>query len=155
VPGIASASEDLALTVFPELSLAVNVTTVVPRGKTVGASLTTVGAGSARSTALAPARKAATFVFAAGTGAFAVRVSAAGTVSLGADVSRTVTGNDAFALAPRLFVAVHETVVAPIANVEPLLGVQLIASGGSGSAPSCAETAYVTTAPAGLVASTT
>ncbi len=52
-----------------------------------------------------------------------------------------MTDHEAFAVAPRLFVAVHTTVVEPSLNVEPLFGVQLIASGGSGSAPSCAEAA--------------
>ena len=130
VPGTARVSDDFALVVLPDASFAVNVTTVVPSRNTPGASVATVGTGSTRSTARAPARNAAMFAFAAATGAPAVSVSAAGTVSLGAEVSRTVTDHEAFAVAPRLFVAVHTTVVEPSLNVEPLFGVQLIASGG-------------------------
>ncbi len=147
--------DDFADATLPTASFAVNVTTVVPGGSIAGMSETSDGFGSTRSTARAPARYTPTVGLDAGTATAEPRVIGAGTVSLGGDVSRTATVNEPLAPTPSVFFAVHATVVEPSLNVEPLFGAQLIASGGIGSAPSSAETAYVTTAPFGPVASTT
>src|SRR5262249_35558169 len=67
------------------------------------------------------------------------------------DAPLTCTVNDSEALFPDASVAVHVTVVVPIANALPLGGTQ--ATAGFGSKSSVAVALNVTTAPAGLVAS--
>jgi len=70
-------------------------------------------------------------------------------VTTGSVVSCTVTVNEAVPVLPAASLAVHVTVVIPIANVEPEAGVQV----GPLVTPmlSVAVTAYVTTAPEELV----
>src|SRR5215831_19468863 len=75
----------------------------------------------------------------------------AGTVITGAVVSLTVTVNDAEATLPALSDAVHVTVVVPSGKVDPDAGVHV--TGTTPSTSSSADAVYVTTAPAGLVAS--
>ena len=74
-------------------SVAVNVTTVSPMGKVLGASLVTVGLGSTASLADAPARKAAIAESEAGVplASTACTVMPPGQVMAGAVVSSTVT----------------------------------------------------------------
>src|SRR5881409_1788784 len=79
-------------------------------------------------------------------------VAFAGTVTTGPVVSVTVTVKVLVPTLAWLSVAVHVTVVAPNANVDPLAGVQLVATGPS--SVSVAEAVKVNTAPVVLVAST-
>lgn len=74
-----------------------------------------------------------------------------GTVMLGGVVSTTETENDPDPALPPASTAEQCTVVAPSGNVEPLGGVQVIATGPS--TRSYAEAEYETDAPAGPVAS--
>src|SRR5437868_2609461 len=79
-------------------------------------------------------------------------VMLAGSDSTGGVVSRTVTVNDAEAVALRLSVALQPTVVVPSGKTAPEPGVHV-----TGRLPSCASVALaanVTAAPAGPVAST-
>jgi len=66
-------------------------------------------------------------------------VAFAGTVTTGPVVSVTVTVNDAAPWLPCASVAVHVTVVAPNGNVDPLAGVQLVATGPSSVSVADAE----------------
>ena len=77
---------------------------------------------------------------------------AAGGVTDGANVSTTITLNDAVRVLPCASLAVQVTVVAPSANVDPLAGAQLGVTGPS--SVSAADAAYVNGAPVGPVAST-
>ena len=75
----------------------------------------------------------------------------AGSESVGAVVSRTVTVNEPLAVLLCASVALHCTVVVPIAKVEPERGLQVTGTGPSTS--SLADAEYVTVAPAAEVAS--
>src|SRR5882762_5498919 len=79
-------------------------------------------------------------------------VAFAGTVTTGPVVSLTVTVNVLVATLAWLSVAVHVTVVAPNTNVDPLAGVQLVATGPSSA--SVADAVKMYTAPVEPVAST-
>src|SRR5438128_1095621 len=79
-------------------------------------------------------------------------VAFAGTVTTGAVVSVTVTVNDAVPRLPCASVAAQVTVVGPNGKVNPLAGVQVVASGPSRI--SVADAVKVWAAPAALVAST-
>lgn len=84
---------DVASTLLPDESVAVNRTVVVPTGNSGGASCVIAGAGSTTSVAVAPERNAAISGDVAGTGFVPVvdTVIAAGTVSVGSPVSWTTT----------------------------------------------------------------
>src|SRR2546426_1326145 len=79
-------------------------------------------------------------------------VAFAGTVTTGPVVSVTVTVNDAALWLPCASVAVQVTVVAPKGKVDPLAGVQLVAT--TPSRRSVADAVKLKIAPAALVAST-
>jgi len=57
-PATETVTVDVALTTFPEASVAVKRTVVVPAGNAAGASVVMFGLGSTMSLAEAPARKA-------------------------------------------------------------------------------------------------
>src|SRR3990172_7037879 len=102
----------VAVAVFPEASVAVKVTVVVPSGKTAGALLTTVGAASQISVAVGngtvtgvPSRLVCSTRMGAGT--FEIT---------GAVVSTTLTEGVAVAVFPEASVAVNVTVVVPSGN---------------------------------------
>src|SRR5437879_656794 len=111
------------------------------------------GAASRRSTAVPPARNAPTRSDAAEAGTLprapltsvAATVMAAGGVTDGANVSTTITLNDAVRVLPCASLAVQVTVVAPSANVDPLAGAQLGVTGPSSvsAAASPAPVAHV------------
>jgi hypothetical protein len=122
---------DVAEETFPKLSVARNVTVVVPIGKIDGALLETFTKPT-RSLARAPSRKRATTGFVAGTplGPVAVTVIESGGSSVGAAVSTTVTVNEAVPVLLRVSIALHVTVVAPSGKVfpedkEPQVGVSV------------------------------
>src|SRR2546428_3584109 len=79
-------------------------------------------------------------------------VAFAGTVTTGPVVSVTVTVNEAALWLPCASVAAQVTVVAPNGNVDPLVGVQLVAT--TPSRRSVADAVKLKIAPAALVAST-
>src|SRR5919108_428978 len=79
-------------------------------------------------------------------------IAFAGTVTTGPVVSATVTVNDAEPVLPFESAALQLTVVEPSANVAPLAGVQVTATGPSMA--SVADAVYVKTAPVAPVAST-
>src|SRR2546427_10028723 len=82
----------------------------------------------------------------------ASRVALAGTVTTGPVVSVTVTVNVFVPTFAWMSVAVHVIVVAPNGNVDPLVGVQLVAT--TPSRRSVADAVKLKIAPAALVAST-
>ena len=132
---------------FARLSLAVQVTVVAPSGNVAplaGVQLTATGPSIA---SVADALNVNT----APAGPVASTLAFAGTVTIGAPVSLTVTVNEAEPVLPCASVAVQVTTVAPIGNVEPLAGVQLAAI--TPSMLSVAETPNANTAPVGAVAS--
>src|SRR5437660_1638039 len=118
------------------------------------------GAASRRSTAVPPARIAPTRSDGAEAGTLprapltsvAATLMAAGGVTDGANVSTTITLNDAVRVLPCASLAVQVQVVAPSANVDPLAGAQLGVTGPS--SVSAADAAYVNGAPVGPVSST-
>jgi hypothetical protein len=113
--------------VLPCVSVAVQVTVVVPRGNVESL-------GGAQLTGRAPSMLSvadAEYVNTAPVGPVASTVAFAGTVRTGGAVSLTVTVNEAEPVLPRVSVAVQVTVVVPSGNVEPLAGLQL-----TGRAPS-------------------
>src|SRR6266850_2144422 len=133
---------------LPCASVAVQLTVVGPNGNVdplVGVHVVAM-LPSSRSVADAVNVKAAPAALVASTVAFA------GTVMTGPVVSVTVTVNDAVLWLPCASVAVHVTVVAPTGNVDPLAGVQVVAT--APSSVSVADAVKVKTAPAALVAST-
>jgi hypothetical protein len=128
--------------------LAVQVTVVVPTGKVdpeagvhVGVSAPSTGsvAVTVKLTFAPPALVAAAVMF-------------AGTTITGGRDWVTVTVNVFVPVLPRLSVALHVTVVVPIANVDPEAGVHVTAI--APSSGSVAEAANVTCAPPGIVAAT-
>jgi hypothetical protein len=130
-------------------SVAEHVTVVVPIGKTLPeVGLHVVGrVPSNRSSALAENATAAP------AGDVASAVMLAGTVTIGAVLSVTVTVNVFVVALPRLSVAVQLTVVVPSANVLPEALAQLVDTGLLTLLGSVAVTAKVTAAPAPDVAS--
>jgi hypothetical protein len=113
--------------VLPCVSVAVQVTVVVPKGKVeplAGVQLT------GRAPSMLSVADAA-YVKTAPVGPVASIVAFAGTVRTGGAVSLTVTVNVAEPVLPRVSAAVQVTVVVPKGKVEPLAGVQL-----TGRAPS-------------------
>src|SRR3989442_2295716 len=138
---------DAAL-LLPCASVAVQVTVVAPNGKVdplVGVHVV-ASLPSSRLVADAAQLNVAPVAFVAST------VACAGTVTTGPVVSVTVTVNDAALWLPCASVAVHVTVVAPTAKVNPLVGVQLVAT--TPSRRSVADALKLKIAPAALVAST-
>lgn len=136
---------------LPRLSLATQVTVIAPSGNVdpeIGVQLT----GRAPSTTSA-AEGAGVYVSAAPSDVNASSVVLAGTLTTGPFVSLIVTSNDPVAILPAASVAVQETAVVPIGNVEPLAGAH--ATTGAGLDPSLASTVKLTTAPFGPVASVT
>jgi hypothetical protein len=133
--------------VLPCVSIAVQVTVVVPSGNVeplAGLQLT----GRAPSTlSVADAE----YVNTAPVGPVPSTVAFVGTVRTGGAVSLTVTVNEAEPVLPCVSAAVQVTVVTPIGNVEPLAGAQL--TGRAPSTLSVADTKYVKTAPFGPMAS--
>jgi len=77
---------------------------------------------------------------------------AAGGVTDGANVSTTITLNDAVRVFPCVSLAVQATVVAPSGNVDPLADVQVATT--LPSTASTADAVYANAAPVGPVAST-
>jgi hypothetical protein len=119
---VSTVTVKLQLVLLPEVSVAVQVTVVVPIGKvepeaglqtkpTPGQLSETTGA----KVALAPAGQVGSFTMLPG------QVMAGGSVSL------TVTVNWQLPVLPCASVAEHVTVVVPLANVEPDAGEQLTA----------------------------
>jgi hypothetical protein len=117
---VSTVTVKLQLVLLPEVSVAVQVTVVVPIGKvepvaglqtktTPGQLSETTGA----KVALAPAGQVGSFTMLAG------QVIAGGCVSL------TVTVNWQLAVWPEVSVAVQVTVVVPFWNVDPEAGLQL------------------------------
>src|SRR5207302_943478 len=163
---------DAAVPMLPLASRERKTTFVVPSGNSVlaVASITVAftlacgtrrtGAASRRSTAVPPARNAPTRCDTAEAGTLpraplisvAATVMAAGGVTDGANVSTTITLNDAVRVFPCVSLAVHATVVAPSGNVDPQPGVHATAT--LPSTASTAEAVYVNTAPVAPVAST-
>jgi hypothetical protein len=136
----------------------VNFTAVVPTGKLEGAFEVTFAAGSTRSVARAAPRKVLIVGSVAATGAVLAATvirSGAGTLRRGGVESITRRTNEAVALTPSEFVAVHVTVVEPRPKAEPLAGLQIVACDGNDRPASSAVTAKVATAPLGPVASNT
>jgi hypothetical protein len=116
-----------AAPLLPVVSVAVQVTVVGPSGNVdplAGVQLTAT-LPFTRSFAVAVKVKLAPVAPVASTVAFA------GTVTTGPVVSATVTVNDAAPLLLLASVAVHETVVDPSGNVDPLAGVQVTGRGPS------------------------
>jgi hypothetical protein len=126
----------------------VHVTVVGPSGNVDPLAGVQVTGRGPSTTSLADAVKlnAAPVVLVASTVAFA------GTVTTGPVVSVTVTVKDAAPLLPLVSVAVHETVVGPSGNVDPLAGVQV--TGRGPSTPSLADAVKLNAAPVAPVAST-
>jgi hypothetical protein len=142
-------TEKLHVAVLPPLSVAVQVTVVVPIGKVLPlAGLhVTVGFGSHASEPLAVK------VTAAPLGLVHSATMSAGQVTVGATSSRTVTEKLQVALLPESSVAVHVTVVMPTGKVLPLGGLHVTV--GLGSQLSVALALKVTTAPLPPVQSVT
>jgi hypothetical protein len=134
--------------VLPRVSLPVHVTVVGPSGNVdplAGVHVTST-APSTPSVADVVKLNAAPVEPVASTAA------SAGTVTVGAVVSATVTVKDAAVLLPRVSVPVHVTVVGPSGNIAPLAGAQVTAV--LPSTASLAVAAYVNTAPVAPAAST-
>src|SRR3989442_648405 len=130
------------------LSVAVHVTVVAPNGKVdplAGVQLVATGPSSV---SVADAVKVNT----APAALVASTVAFAGTVTTEPVVSDPVTVKVFVPTLACLSAAVHVTVVAPNGKVDPLAGVQLVATAPSNV--SVAEAVKVNTAPAALVAST-
>jgi hypothetical protein len=133
---------------LPALSAAVQETAVVPMAnvlpeagkQTTGTTPSIASSDDAAKVTVAPLAPVAS------------AVTSAGRVSTGPIESRTITVKLPLDELPLLSVAEHDTGVAPIANVAPEAGVQL--TGTMPSTASSADAVKVTTAPAGLVAST-
>jgi hypothetical protein len=102
----------------------VHVTVVAPNGKVDPLAGVQVVATAPSNTSVADALKVTT----APAALVASTVAFAGTVTTGPVVSVTVTVNEAAPLLPCASVAVHVTVVVPTAKVDPLVGVQLVAT---------------------------
>src|SRR3989454_107598 len=130
------------------LSVAVHVTVVAPNWKVDPLAGVQLVATAPSSVSVAEAVKVNT----APAALVASTVAFAGTVTTGPVVSLTVTVKVLVPTLAWLSVAVHVTVVAPNGNVDPLAGVQLVAT--MPSSRSVAEAVKVNTAPAALVAST-
>ena len=147
-------TEEEATVLLPALSVAVNVTVVVPIGNEPGALFATGTVPSTRSVAFAEPRNAEIVGSLAGKEFGLLSVIAAGMFMRGAVVSTTVTTNDECPEFPWPSEALQVTVVLPSGNVEPDTGRHLMAAGVSGpSTRSLAEVVKVTTAPAGPLAS--
>lgn len=108
---------------FPASSVAVNGTAVVPAANTSGALVVIAGAASTASVAFAPLRNAAITGSLAGTpsGLEVVTVMGSGTETVGAVVSRTMTGNEAVtgSSSTSSSTIVQVTVVSPSAKRDP------------------------------------
>ncbi|MFN8224165.1 MAG: hypothetical protein U0R50_13070 [Gaiellales bacterium] len=116
----------LAEPVFPEASVAVQVTVVLPSGKLEPLEGTQVGV---------PAVDVALKVTDVLVTPFTETTESAGVVTPGAVWSRTTTSNDPVEVLPRPSVPVHETAVVPSENVDPEAGEQLTETGPLGSEP--------------------
>ena len=138
----------LALTALWCASVAEQVTLVAPIGKVAPVGTEQLGVTDPSTRSVAEAVYATT----APAELVASTVIVPGTVNVGAFVSATVTAKTALVLLPCESVAVQPIVVAPIGNVVPEAGAQLVAT--LRSTRSLAVTEYATVAPAGEVAST-
>src|SRR2546425_131346 len=132
---------------LPCASVALQVTVVAPKGNVDPLAGVQLVATLPSSVSVADAVK----VNAAPGALVASTVAFAGTVTTGPVVSVTVTVNDAALWLPCASVALQVTVVGPNGNVDPLAGVQLVAT--APSSVSVADAVKVNTAPAALVAS--
>src|SRR5205085_2714433 len=105
----------IADAVLPEVSVTVQVTVVVPCGKTAGASLTTLATPQLSAVAGVPRF---TFAFAALhlPGSVGTSGRSAGAVIVGGSLSCTVTFCVAVALLPEPSTTVHVTTVVPSGN---------------------------------------
>src|SRR3989441_6684477 len=112
---------------LPCASVALQVTVVAPTGNVAPLAGAHVVATGPSSVSVADAVK----LYAAPVAPVASTVAFAGTVTTGPVVSVTVTVNDAALWLPCASVALQVTVVGPTANVAPLAGVQLVATGPS------------------------
>src|SRR2546428_10827722 len=133
---------------LPCASLALHVTVVGPDGNIDPLAGVHVVATAPSSASVADAVKVKT----APVALVASTVAFAGTVTTGPVVSVTVTVNDAALWLPCASVAMQVTVVAPNGNVDPLVGVQVVAT--LPSRRSVADAVKLKIAPAALVAST-
>ena len=111
----------LAVAVLPALSVAVQVTVVVPMGKV----LPEAGAQAEVSAPLIKSVAEAVNVTAAPFGPVASAVILPGTVMVGGVVSRTMTVKLPLAVFPALSFAVQPTIVMPRGKVLPEAGVQV------------------------------
>jgi len=140
-------TEEVAVALFPDLSVAVKTTFVVPTANELGAFVAITGARSTMSVAIAPARNLAIAGLPRGA-MFALSAStaiAAGTVTFGGVVSTTLTVKNPRPTLPLLSRAVQPTRVDPSGNSEPEPGEQSTLT-----EPSTADAAlYTTTAPSG------
>src|SRR5438093_789443 len=132
---------------LPRASVALHVTVVVPIANVAPLGGVHVTASAPSTVSVADVAK----LNAAPVGPVASTVALAGTVTTGAVVSLTVTVNDPVPTLARASLAVHVTVVAPIARVAPLAGVQLTET--APSTRSLAVALKVESAPVALVAS--
>src|SRR6266581_3486310 len=104
--------------VFPWESVALQMTVIVPRPKTLPEAGVHVGTIEPSTISVAEAEK----LTVAPEGPEASTIMVAGTVTIGAVVSRTVTWKLPFTLFPRLSPAEQLTVVSPSGKVEPEAG---------------------------------
>nr|WP_238145304.1 hypothetical protein [Antricoccus suffuscus] len=137
----ATVTENVPVPVFPAVSVAVQDTTVVPTAKTDpdGGAQSTTGLGSTSSVAVAVK------VTGAPSAPIAATVMSIGSCNTGAVESVTVTENVPVPTFPAASVAVHDTGVVPIGNVDPDAGEQV--TGTSPLTRSVAVALKVTTAP--------
>jgi hypothetical protein len=137
-----------AARLLPRASVAVQLTAVGPSGNVDPLAGVHVTSTTPSTLSVADVVK----LNAAPVGPVASTVASAGTVTVGAVVSVTVTVKDAALLLPRVSVPVHVTVVGPSGNVAPLAGAQVTAV--LPSTASLAVAVYVKTAPVAPAAST-
>jgi hypothetical protein len=112
--------------VLPEVSVAVQVTEVVPLGKTVGASLATLARPQLSAAVAVPKLTLAAEHWPGSV----LTVTSGGHEIVGGSVSLTVTVNEQEAVLPAASVAVQATVVVPFGKVEPEGGAQTTATPG-------------------------
>jgi hypothetical protein len=137
----------LALPVLPAASVAVQFTGVAPMGNL----LPEAGVQFELTTPTASLKVADAYVTVAPAALVASATTLAGTVTTGAVPSLTVTVKLALPVLPAASVAVQFTGVAPMANLLPEAGVQLVAR--EPLTESSAVAVKLTTAPEALVAS--
>jgi len=147
--GALTRTVNCAVARFPALSVAEHETEVEPTAKTVPLAGAHVTAGELGPTASVAVGEKLTDAPLPSTPA----AETSWTLICGGVVSRTDTVNAAVAMLPAASVAVHDTLVAPTANREPLAGAH-DTSGELGATSSVADGENVTVSPAALLAST-